>query len=458
MKQTNGILGSLRNFLMEKREKIRKNKNVQKKAIQEQDNVVLSVKGHALNDWWSTKKIVKFWVIGLLIVLVWYFSYKVLNIIFLIISAYIVSMIMESFISWLQRWLNRWLSIFVSYIVFLLLLLGLLVVVIPFLYKQVSEAWSIGLSYLSEVQTKVAENGVYSTIVNSEKLPDSLKEYFVTISSDQGMVTKIQDAVQTNINEVINLWKKSVSQFWLFLVNFISWFTWFLVNFLLFFVLCILFSIEKDTMTTFIASIWWNDKVAVNRIKIQKIYAKLSVWFRSRLFISLLLALAMWIALLIMWWCWLTIPGKLWLALLAGLLDLIPYIWPIVTWILLFLVCILYNPLWVALVAVVILWIINVIENNIRAPLFMNKSLWISAVLIFISMLLWWLIMWFFWVLLSVPIAVIVTIIAKDRYQLESDDLKQVNQEEDKELQRIKKELNTVEALEKVLGNTKKKS
>lgn len=48
-----------------------------------------------------------------------------------------------------------------------------------------SEAWSIGLSYLSEVQTEVSENGVYSTIVNSERIPDSLKESFVNISSDQ---------------------------------------------------------------------------------------------------------------------------------------------------------------------------------------------------------------------------------------------------------------------------------
>lgn len=55
------------------------------------------------------------------------------------------------------------------------------------------------------MQTKVAENGIYSTIINSERIPDSLKESFVNMSSDQLMVTKIQDAVQTNINEVINL-------------------------------------------------------------------------------------------------------------------------------------------------------------------------------------------------------------------------------------------------------------
>ena len=88
-------------------------------------------------------------------------------------------------------------------------------------------------------------------------------------------------------------------------------------------------------------------------------------------------------------------------------------------------------------------------ENNIWAPLFMNKSLWISAVLIFISMLVWWLIMWFFGVLLSVPIAVILTIIFQTRNQLESDDLlqvdKQENREENEEVKKIKKQLKMVD-------------
>lgn len=461
MKQKKSVIESVKSYFLNRKSKNSKDIDEHEKLKNElEQKKLLGEKEGKYSDWWSNKKMIKFWVFWLLIALVGYFSFKVLNIIFLVISAYIVSIIMESFISWFQKRLSRWLSIFLSYTVFLVVIIWLFVIVVPFLYKQVSEAWSIGLWYLSDVQTKVSENWVYSTIVNSERIPDSLKEYFVSVSADQGMVTKIQEAVQSNINEIINIWKKSVWQLWLLLVNFISWFTWFLVNFLLFFVLCILFSIEKDMMATFIARIWWNDQVELNRLKIQKIYSKLAVWFRSRLFISLLLALAMWIALVIMWWCWLVIPWKLWLALLAWLLDLIPYIWPILTWILLFLVCILYNPFWVALVAILILRIINVVENNIRAPLFLNKSLWISAVLIFLSMLVWWLIMWFFWVLLSVPIAVIVTIIVKNRHQLEYEDLsqidKQVDKEETKELQRIKKELKTVEDLKNVLRTSKK--
>jgi len=457
MKRKKSVIESVKSYFLD-----RKSKNHSKIVEQEnfedkskQKTIKWWEKNSESYDWWSNKKIIKFWLFWLLIALVWYFSYKVLDIIFLIISAYIVSMIMESFISWFQKRLSRWLSIFLSYSVFLVVILWLFIVLVPFLYRQVSEAGSIWLWYLSDIQTKISENWVYSTIVNSEKIPDSLKEYFVNVSSDQWMVVKIQEAVQTNLNEIISVWKKSVGQLWILLVNFISWFTGFLVNFLLFFVLCILFSIEKDMMTTFIARIGWNNQVELNRLKIQKIYSKLAVWFRSRLFISLLLAIAMWLGLVIMWRCWLVIPWKLGLALLAWILDLIPYIWPILTWILLFLVCILYNPLWVALVAILILWVINVIENNLWAPLFMNKSLWISAVLIFISMIIGWLIMWFFGVLLSVPIAVIVTIIVKNRYQLEYDELMQVDKDEVKELQKIKKELNIVEQLEKVLKNTK---
>ena len=63
--------------------------------------------------------------------------------------------------------------------------------------------------------------------------------------------------------------------------------------------------------------------------------------------------------------------------------------------------------------------------------------------------------MWFFGVLLSVPIAVILTIIVKNRYQLEYDELMQVDKDEVKEFNKIRKELKTAEQLEKVFKTTK---
>ncbi len=456
MKQKKQFLDSIKNFFIAKKEQLNQKQYNQKKYWQEDFEWQLKKEKSVLIDqkteenWWSNKKIVRFWLIWLLIFVIWYFSFKVLNIIFLIISAYIVSIILESFISWFQkRRLSRWLSIFFSYFIFIVILLGVFVIVIPFLYRQLSEVWSVWLWYLSQVQTTVSEKWLYSTIMDMENLPDTAKEYFVSITSDQWTMLKIQETVQNNIDGIINRWKKSASQFWLFLVNFISWFTGFLVNFLLFLVLSILFSVEKDLITNFLAKLGWNSNVEITRLKIQKIYYKLAVWLKSRLLLSLLLAVAMWVCLVVMWRFGVHVPWKIWLCLLVWLLDLIPYIWPIITWILLFIIWFLYNSFWVAIVVVLILWIINVVENNIWAPLFMNKALWVSAVLIFISMLVWWLIMWFFGVLLSVPIAVIITIMFENKDKLESDEISQIekqeNREENLEFKQIKKELRNIE-------------
>lgn len=457
MKQKKSIIGSIKSFFMEKKAKkikeIEENEKLENEKIQK---IVEKVqwKETQFFDWWSNKKMIRFWVFWLLIVLIWYFSYKVLNIIFLIISAYIVSIIIESFILTFQKWhLTRWFAIFLSYFIFIIILLLIVIIVIPFLFHQLSEILSIWLSYISKLQVQVSENWLYSVLMDMERIPDSLREYIVSVMSDQNTMKTIQDAVQSNLNGIIDWWKTSISRIWTFLISFVSWFTWFLMNFILFLVLCILFSVEKDLVTDFIAKIWWDTQIALNRLKIQKIYSKLAVRFRSRLFISLLLAIAMWISLVIMWRFWVDFPWKVWLSLLAWLLDLIPYVWPIITWVLLFAIWLLYNSFWVAVVVVLILWLINVIENNIRAPLFMNKSLWVSAVLIFISMIIWGLIMWFFGVLLSVPIAVILTIIFQSRHKLETDDLLQIDKqalkEEEQELksfsddeQKILKDIN----------------
>ena len=61
------------------------------------------------------------------------------------------------------------------------------------------------------------------------------------------------------------------------------------------------------------------------------------------------------------------------------------------------------------ILVLIIYVLVNQSENNVLTPIIMNKTLWVSALLIFICMLLGWLIFGFIWVLLAVPIAVILT-------------------------------------------------
>jgi len=368
---------------------------------------------------WSDRKMIKFWLFALLIWIVWYFAYNALSFIFMVISAYIVSMIVESLIFWLQSiGLKRGLSIFLSYLIFILILLLLFLIVVPFLINQTIELVSIGLNYLADFQRNLSTNWVDSMIRNMDILPESFKNYFFEYFGNSDFLSQIQNALQQNLSEIISVGKEYITKAGVIIIWFVSSFTNFLVDFWIFITLAVLFSVEKDITIKFLAKLWWKDNYETSCLKIQKMYKKLAIWLKARLAMSLFITIAMWIALVIMWWCGVEIPNKLWIAVFTWLLDIIPYIWPFISGAILAIVWLLYNTIWVSFLSVWILYIINVIQGSILTPLFMNKALWISSVLIFVSMVLWWMIMWFFGVLLAVPIAVIITLLLQDKEQL----------------------------------------
>jgi predicted PurR-regulated permease PerM len=111
---------------------------------------------------------------------------------------------------------------------------------------------------------------------------------------------------------------------------------------------------------------------------------------------------------------WLDLPNKGTLAIIAWVTEFIPYIWPLL-WAIpaVLLALVEYNILG----AVIVIWVyyaIQQVENNILVPIVMNKALWISPILIFISMLIGGTTLWFIWVILAVPIAVILTLLYEE--------------------------------------------
>lgn len=406
-------LWKIKNFFVEKKWKIVwSNKsqtdelvNIEKQIQQESQKITI------YNDWRSTSKIVKFWLIWLLVVALWYFGYSVLNLIFLIISAYIFSIIVEALVSYFERKkIKRSFALLLSYLIFVIVLLWFIVIIIPFIFNQVSEFLSVGLSYVSGIQAEITSKWITTIINDSKFLSDSIKEYIIDYIANNDVASQLQTSLQQNLSDIVATWQTYISRIWSWFISFISGFATFFAQFLLFFTLSILFSVDKKNVTNFLSSIWWEDKHRVNKLKIEKVYKNLAVWLKARLLLSLYISITVWITLVVMWWCGIEIPNKLWIAVVAGLLDIIPYIWPIFTGILLFVVAILYNSFLVAILVVVFLYIFNLIQENVLTPVLMKKALWISPVLILISMMLGWVIMWFMWVLLSVPIAVVLVI------------------------------------------------
>jgi len=394
---------------------------IKRKNIVEQNNELVDIdkqiqkesqKITIYNDWRSTRNIVRFWLIWLSVVALWYFWYNVLNLLFLIISAYIFSIIVESLVSFFEsKKLKRSISLLLSYSIFLVVLLWFMIIIIPFIFNQLADLLSLWLSYLSNIQSEVAAKWITEFIREMKFLSGWMKEYIVDYIANNNVAMQLQASLQKNLSDIVAAGQLYISRIWWWFISFISSFATFFAQFVLFFTLSILFSVDKKNVTHFLANIGWKSKFRVNNLKIEKVYKNLAVWLKARLLLSLYIGITVWITLVVMWWCGVDIPNKLWIAVIAWLLDIIPYIWPIFTWVLLFVVAILYNSFFIAILIVIILYVFNLIQENVLTPVLMKKALWISPVLILVSMMLWWVIMWFLWVLLSVPIAVILVII-----------------------------------------------
>lgn len=114
---------------------------------------------------------------------------------------------------------------------------------------------------------------------------------------------------------------------------------------------------------------------------LSKIQKKVGSWLRGQLFLSLIVGLMAYIGLLI-----LGVPYALVLGLLAGLLEFIPYIGPIISAIPAILLAFSISPLKATLV-VILYFVIQQVENNILVPKVMQKAVGINPVISVIAVL-----------------------------------------------------------------------
>jgi len=111
------------------------------------------------------------------------------------------------------------------------------------------------------------------------------------------------------------------------------------------------------------------------------------------------------------------LPQKWSLAAIAALTEFVPYIGPILWWTVAALVAFTNFGIYGALIVIGVVAIIQWFENNVLIPVLMNKTLGVNPVVIFISMIIGALILWFVGILLAVPLAVIITLIIEKTFE-----------------------------------------
>ena len=280
---------------------------------------------------------------------------------------------------------------------------------VPFLGTQVGDIGTILLKSITNIQTQLQTIGLDQMIANAQRIPGAIRSSIVESLGNQSTIDWIQQVFQDNIEQITKTGGGYLQGAGGAAVSIVSWVISALSQIGFVLTLSVLFSVEKDSTMNLIHRI--DRKNNTKRYaKISKMYEKLWFWLSSQLLLCLFIFCMTGLGLLILSWAGLDIPNILSLALIAGLTEIVPYVWPLIGSVPALLVGTINSGLagfvWVG----ALFFVIQRTENNILIPWIMNKTLWVSSLLIFLCMVVGASTLGFVGVLLAVPIAIIISI------------------------------------------------
>ena len=147
---------------------------------------------------------------------------------------------------------------------------------------------------------------------------------------------------------------------------------------------------------------------------------KVSGWFLSRILASIFVGVASYLA----FWAF-RVNYPLTLGLLAGVLNFVPVIGPLITGVLIFIIISLNNPI-MAILSLVVFAVIQQIENNILTPLLTKRFVELSPILVLVSLVIGGKLLGVLGAILAIPLAGIIFEFLKDFLKSKKEEEKTV--------------------------------
>ena len=352
--------------------------------------------------------------VGLAILFVVYLGYVAANsldVIYAIITAFIISMAVESMISFFSKFIPRGVAIVLAYVLlFVFLTLGF-VILIPFLISNLSQIVDIVLNKVNFWQAQLQTQSIQQFIQSLHLYP-YLENKLLVYTENPDIANKLREILTTNVSNILQTLAQSLKWISGWALDAVTAFFNAISQILIVFTLAIFFSFEKEKVVYTLATLSQNPKKTA--LKLKKLYYQLWEWLKGQLLLGLFIGLAVYLGLWTLALFGINLDNKWTLALIAGLMEFIPYLGPILGSLPALLVGTLSYGftgfLWVGVLFI----IVQQVEGWI-VPIIMNKALWVSPLLIVISMLFGMKIMGFVGIILAIPFAVIVSLMFEDK-------------------------------------------
>ncbi|HMS22547.1 MAG TPA: AI-2E family transporter [Candidatus Levybacteria bacterium] len=310
-------------------------------------------------------------VVALLLVVLGWFIIQIKEILILFFISYILMAALKPYVSYLTKFkIPRTVAIALLYVLTLGVVVLLIVPIIPFFSSQISSLIVSFPKYLDDILHALRIN------IQASQMQEFLTSQFDTITSNAFAVT---GAILGSI-------------FSLFLVFVVSFYLMQDEN-----------RVKKELMLFFPKK---DKEKAMSTMAM--IEEKLGAWFRGQLVLCFTIGLLTWIALTVI-----SFPFALPLALLAGLLEIVPTIGPILSAVPAVIVALSISP-GLAFTIIIIYIVIQMIENNVLVPKVMQKAVGLNPIVIILAITIGAKLLGLMGALLCIPFISMIIIIIKN--------------------------------------------
>ena len=305
----------------------------------------------------------------ILILLGLVFLFVIRDIVLILFISIIIAAAVNEPVSWMQRKrVPRLLGVVFLYLLLFLILAGLTTLILPPLAQQVRDLGGNFPELVSKTGIALEEWwGEYQGA-------DQLKNIFGNFSD------KISQLAQNVFSGIVNLFGGIFSALVILVISFYL-------------------SLKENGMKKFVLSFTPSEHQHYVSGLIDRIYVKIGGWLRGQLLLMLIIGILTYIGLLI-----LGVEYALVLAILAGVLEIIPYLGPALWAIPAFILAFLKSPI-LAVWVLVLYVVIQQLENYVVAPQVMKKTVGLNPITIIIVMMIGIKLAGILGIILSVPLA-----------------------------------------------------
>lgn len=186
-----------------------------------------------------------------------------------------------------------------------------------------------------------------------------------------------------------------------------------LLNTTLIFVLTFLMTVDEQGIDKFILSLFPSRYADYIRQKSNAVKEKMGYWLRGQVILCVVVGSLVYIGFLLIGLFVKDVHYGATIAMLAGLMEVIPYAGPIIAW-LIALPVVANQSLALVIYMTALMYIVQLLENNLIVPMVMHKAVGISPILVMLAMLVGFSFLGILGMVLSIPVATGVAIFLKD--------------------------------------------